>query len=56
MKNQEWFNSLPIAPISSWQPVSGGDINEAYQVIADGIPYVINTPTPIASGDIDHDA
>ncbi len=81
MHNQEWFNLLPIAPISSWQPVSGGDINEAYQVIADGIPYfikvqpnqsqeyfaherrglqelgtVINTPTPIASGDIDHDA
>lgn len=81
MENTEWFNSLPIAPISSWQPVSGGDINEAYQVIANGIPYfikvqphhsqnyftheqrglkelgtVINTPKPIATGDIDGDA
>lgn len=81
MENTDWFNSLPIAPISSWKPVSGGDINEAYQVVADGIPYfikvqphhpkkyfdherrglqelntVINTPTPIASGEIDGDA
>lgn len=81
METNAWFASLPIAPIDSWQPVSGGDINEAYRVIADGIPYfvkvqphrtakyfaheqaglkalgtVINTPKPIASGDLDGNA
>ncbi|WP_251546827.1 fructosamine kinase family protein [Limosilactobacillus caecicola] len=81
MENTVWFGSLPIAPISSWDPVSGGDINEAYRVISEGIPYfvkvqphhpkeyfaheerglqelgkVVNTPTPIASGEIDGDA
>lgn len=81
MQTNAWFESLPIAPIGSWEPVSGGDINEAYRVIADGIPYfikvqphqsaqyfaheraglkalgaVINTPTPIASGDLDGNA
>ncbi len=81
MQKNAWFESLPIAPIGSWEPVSGGDINEAYRVIADGIPYfikvqphqsaqyfaheqaglkalgaVINTPTPIASGDLDGNA
>ena len=41
MENTEWFNKLPIGPIDSWQPVSGGDINEAYQIIAGGVPYFI---------------
>lgn len=41
MENREWFDSLPIAPVDSFQPVSGGDINDAYRVMADGVPYFI---------------
>ncbi|WP_295731552.1 fructosamine kinase family protein [uncultured Limosilactobacillus sp.] len=41
METDKWFASLPIAPIDSWEPVSGGDINEAYRVVADGIPYFV---------------
>lgn len=42
MENAEWFHSLPIAPVGSWQAVSGGDINDAYKVIgADDLPYFL---------------
>lgn len=81
METDGWFNSLPITPVTSWTPVSGGDINDAYKVSASGVPYfikvqpnhpkkyfdhelrglqelnqVINTPKPVASGEIDGDA
>lgn len=41
MENDEWFSQLPLVPIDSWQPVSGGDINEAYQVVAEKKTYFI---------------
>lgn len=39
--NHSWFSRLPIQPIDSYHPVSGGDINEAYQVVAGGRTYFI---------------
>ena len=40
-RNHQWFSQLPIKNITSYQPVSGGDINEAYQITADGKRYFI---------------
>ncbi|WP_242361071.1 fructosamine kinase family protein [Limosilactobacillus antri] len=40
-RNHQWFSQLPIKNIESWRPVSGGDINEAYQITADGKRYFI---------------
>lgn len=40
-RNYQWFSQLPIKNITSYQPVSGGDINEAYQITADGKRYFI---------------
>lgn len=40
-RNHRWFSQLPIKNIESWRPVSGGDINEAYQITADGKRYFI---------------
>lgn len=81
MRNDAWFKQLPIQHLNSWQPVSGGDINEAYRLETDDKSYfikvqpqhpaayfdhekrgleelsqVVNTPHPIAAGEIDGDA
>lgn len=40
-RNYQWFSQLPVKNITSYQPVSGGDINEAYQITADGKRYFI---------------
>ncbi|MDO4903875.1 MAG: fructosamine kinase family protein [Limosilactobacillus sp.] len=39
--NHNWFAQLPIKNIETCQPVSGGDINLAYQITADGKIYFI---------------
>ncbi|MGM9892430.1 fructosamine kinase family protein [Limosilactobacillus sp.] len=39
--NHNWFSQLPIENIDSYRPVSGGDINEAYQITANGKTYFI---------------
>lgn len=50
MENDEWFDQLPLGPIDSWRPVSGGDINEAYQLVAQGKTYFIKVqPNQAAS-------
>lgn len=37
--SDSWLAQLPLKQITDCQPVSGGDINLAYQIIADGTPY-----------------
>lgn len=79
--NADWFQQLPFQEMASFQPVSGGDINESYRIQADhksffikiqpnqsanyfkheinglkAIGKVINTPTPVYNGVIDHNA
>lgn len=39
--NHNWFSQLPIKNIDHYQPVSGGDINEAYRLSAAGKQYFI---------------
>jgi fructosamine-3-kinase len=39
--SKEWLAQLPFDNISECHPVSGGDINLAYQIIADGTKYFI---------------
>ncbi|MCH3922646.1 fructosamine kinase family protein [Limosilactobacillus sp.] len=39
--NQAWFAQLPFKKLDSFQPVSGGDINESYRIEADGHSYFI---------------
>lgn len=39
--NHNWFSQLPIENIDDYRPVSGGDINEAYQITANGKTYFI---------------
>lgn len=41
MPAQTWFNQLPIKPIQTVTPVSGGDINEAYRVTTPTGPYFV---------------
>lgn len=80
--NKAWFKRLPINNIETVKPVSGGDINLAYQATTTdnkkyfikvqlgktksyfnheinglkAIGKVINTPTPVKHGEIDHNA
>jgi fructosamine-3-kinase len=39
--NHSWFTQLPLKDITSFQPVSGGDINDAYRIEAGGKSYFI---------------
>lgn len=39
--NHQWFQQLPFKHLESFQPVSGGDINESYRIEADGQSYFI---------------
>lgn len=39
--NHQWLSQLPIKNITSCQPVSGGDINEAYQITAGNQTYFL---------------
>lgn len=39
--NQAWFAQLPFKKLDSFQPVSGGDINESYRIEADGQSFFI---------------
>lgn len=39
--NHQWFQQLPFKQLTSYQPVSGGDINESYRIEADGQSYFI---------------
>lgn len=39
--NHQWFQQLPFKQLTSYQPVSGGDINESYRIQADGQSYFI---------------
>lgn len=39
--NHNWFQQLPLKDLTDYQPVSGGDINEAYQLQAGGKRYFI---------------
>lgn len=39
--NHQWFTQLPLKGITSYQPVSGGDINESYRIEAAGKSYFI---------------
>ncbi|WP_288658959.1 fructosamine kinase family protein [uncultured Limosilactobacillus sp.] len=39
--NHQWFQQLPFKQLTSYQPVSGGDINESYRIEADGRSYFI---------------
>lgn len=39
--NNAWFQQLPFQKIDSYQPVSGGDINEAFRIEADHQSYFI---------------
>lgn len=55
METDGWFNSLPIAPVTSWTPVSGGDINDAYKVTASGVPYFIKVQPHHPKSYFDHE-
>ncbi|WP_373842168.1 fructosamine kinase family protein [Limosilactobacillus sp.] len=39
--NHQWFQQLPFKHLTSFRPVSGGDINESYRIEADGQSYFI---------------
>ena len=39
--NHQWISQLPIKNIKKLKPVSGGDINEAYQITTDINQYLM---------------
>ncbi|MCF6515326.1 phosphotransferase [Lactobacillus sp. S2-2] len=39
--NQEWLNQLPFENVNKVTPVSGGDVNQAYHLVADQKSYFL---------------
>lgn len=55
MLNDQWFKQLPLTKITNHQPVSGGDINLAFKVIADNKPYFIKVQPNQPAKYFDHE-
>lgn len=55
MLTENWFQQLPIAPVESFQPVSGGDINLAFRVVAGGQTYFVKVQPNHPAAYFDHE-
>ncbi len=55
MLSQEWFQQLPLPQISGVTPVSGGDINLAFRVTANGKDYFVKVQPNHPASYFDHE-
>lgn len=53
--NRKWLSQLPFKNITSCRPVAGGDINEAYQLIADNQTLFIKVQPHHDAGYFNHE-
>ncbi|BAP85716.1 aminoglycoside phosphotransferase [Paucilactobacillus hokkaidonensis JCM 18461] len=55
--NENWLNQLPVNNIKQSRPVSGGDINDAYQIITeDQTKYFLKVQPQHSKSYFDHEA
>ena len=53
--NQKWLSQLPFRQITECRPVSGGDINAAYQIKADQRTYFLKVQPNHPASYFDHE-
>lgn len=39
--NEKWYHTLPLDDIQSIEPVSGGDVNQAFRINTNESPYFL---------------
>lgn len=55
MRDNNWFAQLNLGNLKNWQPVSGGDINEAYQLQTADKRYFIKVQPQHPASYFDHE-
>ncbi|WP_230083444.1 fructosamine kinase family protein [Aerococcus tenax] len=54
--NRQWISQLPVKDIQKLQPVSGGDVNDAYRIDSNNGPYFLlvqkNTPASFYDSEV----